>query len=95
MVETGRSVHANKSILRRWTLRACGLFGLLPASGGGAYPERPISLIVAFAPGGGADLVACALAPYSENHLGDAARILVVNRPGSETRTARVRILRR
>ena len=94
-VETGRSAHSSMSILRRWMLLACGLFWLLLASGG-AYPERSISLIVAFAPGGGADLVACALAPYIENHRGDAVGILVLNHPArSETRTARVRILRR
>jgi tripartite-type tricarboxylate transporter receptor subunit TctC len=47
-----------------------------------AYPERPINMIVSYAPGGGTDLVARALAPYIEKHLG-GARIVVVNRPGA------------
>jgi tripartite-type tricarboxylate transporter receptor subunit TctC len=83
MVETRRSGHTTMSILRKWMLLACGLFGLLPASGGAAYPEQPISMIVAFAPGGGTDLVARALAPYIEKHIGNGARVLVVNRPGA------------
>ena len=47
-----------------------------------AYPEHPINMIVSYAPGGGTDLVARALAPYIEKHLG-GARIVVVNRPGA------------
>lgn len=47
-----------------------------------AYPDRPINMIVSYAPGGGTDLVARALAPYIEKHLG-GARIVVVNRPGA------------
>src|SRR5690606_31364867 len=48
-----------------------------------AYPERPINMIVSYAPGGGTDLVARALAPFIEKHLGNKARIVVVNRPGA------------
>jgi Uncharacterized protein conserved in bacteria len=47
-----------------------------------AYPEQPINMIVSYAPGGGTDLVARALAPFIEKHLG-GARIVVVNRPGA------------
>jgi tripartite-type tricarboxylate transporter receptor subunit TctC len=83
MVETRHSGYKKMSILRKWMLLACSLLGLLPTSGRAAYPELPISMIVAFAPGGGTDLVARALAPYIEKHLGDGARILVVNRPGA------------
>ena len=70
-------------IHRALTALACALLGLLPVGGGAAYPEQPISMIVAFAPGGGTDLVARALAPYIEKQLGDGARVLVVNRPGA------------
>src|SRR5919109_2551498 len=48
-----------------------------------AYPERPITLIVAYPPGGGTDLVARALAPFVEKYLGAGARIVVVNRAGA------------
>ena len=47
------------------------------------YPERPINLIVAFAPGGGTDLVARLIAPYIEKYLGNGARIVVMNKPGA------------
>ena len=48
-----------------------------------AYPERPITLIVAYPPGGGTDLVARALAPFVEKYLGGGGRIAVVNRAGA------------
>src|SRR4029077_12503266 len=48
-----------------------------------AYPERPITMIVAYPPGGGPDLIARALAPYVEKNLGGGARIVIVNRAGA------------
>jgi len=56
---------------------------LLPMLAFAAYPERPITLIVAYPPGGGTDLVARALAPYVEKYLGGGAKIVVVNRAGA------------
>ena len=47
-----------------------------------AYPERPITMIVAYPPGGGTDLIARALAPYVEKNLG-GAKIVIVNRAGA------------
>lgn len=47
------------------------------------YPERPISMVVAYAPGGGTDLVARLIAPYIEKYLGNNARIVVTNKPGA------------
>jgi tripartite-type tricarboxylate transporter receptor subunit TctC len=47
------------------------------------YPERPISLIVAYPPGGGTDLVARAIAPYLEKYLGGGAKTVIVNRSGA------------
>ncbi len=69
--------------LQAAALLACGLAGLLPATGAAAYPEQPINMIIAYAPGGGTDLVARAIVPYIEKYLGEGARILVVNRPGA------------
>ncbi|WP_103332761.1 tripartite tricarboxylate transporter substrate binding protein [Pseudotabrizicola formosa] len=43
--------------------------------------DRPIELVVAFAPGGGTDIMLRALAPFIEAELG--ATIAVMNRPGA------------
>jgi tripartite-type tricarboxylate transporter receptor subunit TctC len=69
--------------LRALFLLVCSLCGMLPATGNAAYPEQPINMIIAYAPGGGTDLVARAIVPYIEKYLGEGARILVVNRPGA------------
>jgi tripartite-type tricarboxylate transporter receptor subunit TctC len=47
------------------------------------YPEKPIEMIVAFAPGGGTDVAARSIARYMEKYLGGGARIGVVNKPGA------------
>ncbi|WP_262272634.1 tripartite tricarboxylate transporter substrate binding protein [Microvirga yunnanensis] len=43
--------------------------------------DRPIEMIVAFAPGGGTDVMNRTLAPYIEKELG--AKITILNRPGA------------
>jgi len=48
-----------------------------------AYPERPITILVAYSAGGGTDLVARAIAPYIEKYLGGGAKMLIVNRAGA------------
>jgi tripartite-type tricarboxylate transporter receptor subunit TctC len=61
---------------------ACMLLGYAqPAAA--AYPERPINFIIAFAPGGGTDLVARAIVPFIEKYLGGGAKFVVLNRPGA------------
>lgn len=54
----------------------------LPAPADAAYPDRPITLIVAYEAGGVTDVTARMLAPFIEKHL-DGARVEVVNRPGA------------
>ncbi len=58
---------------------------ILAASGAvhAAYPDKPITMIVAYSPGGGTDLIARAIAPYLEKYLGSGARIVIVHRPGA------------
>ena len=56
---------------------------LAAQAGHAAYPERPITMIVAYPPGGGTDLIARALAPYVEKNLGGGAKIVIVNRAGA------------
>ena len=47
------------------------------------YPERPITMIVAYAPGGGTDVLARSFAPYIEKYLGGGASITIVNKGGA------------
>ena len=54
-----------------------------PIAGMAAYPERPITMLIAYPPGGGTDLVGRALVPFIEKYLGGGARIVVVNRAGA------------
>lgn len=68
------------------SIRACALavatvVGLAPAVlHAQEYPSKPIEIIVGFAPGGGTDLVARALAKGLSSQL--ATPVQVVNRPG-------------
>ena len=49
-----------------------------------AWPtDQPITLIVAYAPGGGTDMVARQLAPVLEKALGGGARVIVSNKAGA------------
>ncbi len=47
------------------------------------YPARSIEMTVPFGPGGGADILARALAPHLEKRLG--VSVAVVNRPGANS----------
>ena len=49
-------------------------------------PDRPVELVVGFAPGGGTDIVARLFARHLETQLGQS--ITVVNRPGASSEVA-------
>ncbi|XAH25932.1 tripartite tricarboxylate transporter substrate binding protein [Xylophilus sp. GW821-FHT01B05] len=80
-------MHSNRHSRRRTLARlalACTAIALAApalAQGDAPYPVRPIEMIVAYAPGGGTDLVARLLARHLEKQLG--ASVVVVNRPGA------------
>ena len=48
-----------------------------------AYPAAPIKMIVAYAAGGGTDIIARLLAQTMQKHMGGNASIVVINRPGA------------
>lgn len=65
------------------SLAALAATAALPAAAqtGGAYPQRPIELIVPFAAGGGTDVLARALAEAARKHL--PQDLIVLNRAGA------------
>ena len=56
-----------------------GAAGVLPEEAAG-YPTKPITLVVTFPPGGGADTVARPLASVAHQHLGQP--MIVINKAG-------------
>ena len=64
-------------------LLAVVLMSLFAATAGAAWPEKPITMIIAYPPGGGTDVVARALVPYLEKYLGGGARFVILNRSGA------------
>jgi tripartite-type tricarboxylate transporter receptor subunit TctC len=67
-------------ITRRALVAAAGV-AALPAPGfAQAYPVRPISMLVGFAPGGGTDIIARLLQPMLQDELGQP--IAIENRAG-------------
>jgi tripartite-type tricarboxylate transporter receptor subunit TctC len=66
--------------MKRRTLLA-SLTALPLAARGADYPERPVKIIVAFAPGGGTDIITRILAPELTAALGQ--NVIVENRAGA------------
>lgn len=50
-----------------------------------SYPEKPIELIVPFAPGGSTDVMARMIAKELPNHLPNKQQVAVINKPGAGT----------
>lgn len=77
------------STLVRWMasiVLMIGTFASTSVSAQGAYPNRPIRLIVAFAAGGVSDVIARALAAKLSNTIGQP--VVVENKPGAASTLA-------
>src|SRR3954465_7194230 len=76
------------ALVAAFTFAACG-------SAWAAWPEdKPIEVVVGFAPGGGTDVMACKLLPFVERALGGKAKFVVLNKPGAGGEIAFVSIAR-
>src|SRR5690242_20030386 len=60
---------------------ALALFGLLPLPSRAAYPERPVTLVVAFTPGGPSDVLARIVGKKMSEILGKT--FVIENKPGA------------
>ena len=72
--------------MKRFSLKywfAATLASLIGGAAQAQFPEQPIRLIVAYAPGGGTDIIARLLAQTMQKNMGGNASIVVVNRPGA------------
>lgn len=63
------------------TRLALGALGVLVAASAWAWPDKPVEIVVGFAPGGGTDITARTLATYLGKALGGT--VLVMNKPGA------------
>ena len=62
---------------------ACAVGGLVAMPARAAFPDKPIKLVVPFAPGGGTDLVARTMAIAMGQELGQP--VIIDNKPGAGT----------
>jgi tripartite-type tricarboxylate transporter receptor subunit TctC len=82
-----RCAEKSRSMLKK--LAACVAMALAAAPGlstaadAGNFPDKPITLIVGYAAGGGSDLIVRILAQYLEKEIGNNAKVLVINKPGA------------
>ena len=81
-MSAARPIHRSKAIASLLAIMAL-LSALASQPARAAYPERIIRIVVPFAPGGGTDVIARALAQEMAKDLG--ASIIIENKPGAGT----------
>jgi len=59
------------------------LLGMVQPAAAAWPDDKPIEVVVGFAPGGGTDLLARKLLPFVQKRLGPQAQFVVVNKPGA------------
>ena len=67
---------------RRLLLALCAA-AIVPGIAQAAYPEQPIKMVIAYAPGGGTDIIARLTAQYMQKYLGNNVSFAVLNKPGA------------
>lgn len=75
-------------------LALCLAAGLSPAPAGAAFPERNITLIVPFSPGGGYDSIARAIGRSMKKYLPEGVSVIVKNVTGAGGLRASVAVYR-
>jgi tripartite-type tricarboxylate transporter receptor subunit TctC len=68
-------------LVRRAALALLALGLAAGTAGAQGFPNKPIRIVVTFPPGGQTDVVARAVQPYLEKHLGQP--VIIDNRPGA------------
>lgn len=80
-MDHGKS-RARRSVAPRiWLCALMAAAALQPAFAADTYPTKPIRIVVGFAPGGGADIVARQLGTQLSKQMGQS--VVVENRPGA------------
>jgi tripartite-type tricarboxylate transporter receptor subunit TctC len=79
MTNPSIDVRRRRTLAAALALASCAVAGNAHADA--AYPNRPIKLVVAFAPGGGSDFIARLIAQKMGEKLGQP--VIVENRPGA------------
>jgi tripartite-type tricarboxylate transporter receptor subunit TctC len=74
---------SKRSLAGLWAAFSLLLLGLTAPAAHAAFPERPVRIIVPFAPGGGTDLIARTLGAGMARELGQP--VVIENKPGAGT----------